>query len=1761
MAIIYSTYYHDYQISCEEMNDKSNFLAFPLSLNILADYKVSEILEMMDLKVKYLGFGSYYEPLDVEIHEYYEPVLPHNFCTADHPSLLKYARSQTCAISWATAAIGAAEIALHNQGIDEKLSLEYLLTCFEKEMGEDTCDGVWMKDLQEFLQTVGLMSEKEVSRVGNKMCSSTTAKRYVFNIVKPQGWNRGGLMNLVSSGAATISLMALNLLRVRYTDSMNQTDIWFNGQYSQPSVYGVVTGYDDDQKDGYWMVDLAITPCEHIELKLPVLNDETGGNYAGVAGYAFGLKYEVYPTAVPTTNIPTVEIPTTEVPTTEVPTTLPPTTELPTTEVPTTLAPTTPVPTTKPPTTEVPTTEVPTTIPPTTPPVCLSLDFYVRLDKNTLSGPYSTYESVSVNDETDTLMTFDGFEEDSFLQKEGYLRGTRDCLYTLVMKNRDVNSWYDGEWIEVYGINGNIVFKGFMIKRGEESYQFTLYSPINKGDIWKYSNNGSGDWKAVGYNDSQWTSITSGSDPIVEESLTQYFRKSFIGVPGMAAIEAQFRYQYGIVAYINGVEVYRDNMPEGDIGTSTEATNEYTTLDYHGITRSAIVAEEYNSILSVEIHFKNTALQTVVNFNSFLSYLAGISPLINCFVLPNSANAVSSSTFTDSSYMFDWTKDAYGFSSTLPAYIDFTFPFNALLNGFRVYHRDSLDNPSSLVFSVSDGESQIPILDTVGINQYEYQYSNWFYSTTSTKDRSFRVTADSSQEVKIVELQFMICNHQAFSYPEESYSFLIRQPIHIQPLLSSMSSCLVIPSLPAGLSLESDCSISGISSSMSPETMYTITGQVGDVTIKGTLNLTIRNCQGSVIHVLKTDSDYADDGGIKIWNVGTDEVLFEVSFGDPSSIVDEYLCVPDQIEVTLEGFDYWKSGAYLYLFIVRPEGEKEMILKARYDTYQNNAIEYRLNLDTIPDMSEWSYKMGEVPSDWFSTDSTGWLTGSRESFTGSSSIQLYKKSFTVSSKEEASGIILSIRYKYGCIVYINGDEVWRNGVNGELSVSSTPSNEYSELKYRIVTLPADSLVTGENLIAIAIVTNSIDMTSVFDATVRLMGKDPESHIWEFTGSMEGSLIGEVTSLFDFDYSNRLSSDSCDANSVVIILDDDRREWITSVMVQNDYANTYHGVESFTLYGRNSDSESWTEITTISGLEYASENYKSVVYFENNKSYNQFKFENFSSGDTSACTWLIQSLDLLAANMQNEFLFPSVVAYKYVEITPINPLYAGYRNCILDNSLPTGLSLDSWACTITGTPNEVTSQVYWMEATNYKGEQVRTSFTLSVLTCTGTKGFITIKYRTDAYSTSENGYKVFAGRTTSGLPIHYLDVFPVNSAYYEVNLCLDVGIYSLLTTDSFNDGMFGGSGYTLMIDEGAMSTDMMMMENGVGEVTSVFSTFFPFQIEYTDWKVYQSTGEVSSGWNSVSFDDSTWNTYKAADIPATEAITTYIRKSFSISGVSDYQVMNVRVKYAGGVAAYLNGNLVARLNLIEEFDSSTLSITDHDSTVFSKFHVILATAGIQEGTNVFAFEIHRPLTASSSDSVIFDATGVFGVEDCSTVVDSYSSLTSTTPTSGSLDGIMDLDPYTQGTLPNSSGAFIEWTVENLEGSKWNSLIVMGNSATYNFNIDGYYSSTDKKTIGSFLSVSILRKKQPFSVSLAMYGFLQYRWEITSSDSIDLFSLHMAYCKPSLSVCPSVGEYPSVNEGEQSPGSCSSGTGYSYRVCTGGVLGDVINENCS
>ena len=98
--------------------------------------------------------------------------------------------------------------------------------------------------------------------------------------------------------------------------------------------------------------------------------------------------------------------------------------------------------------------------------------------------------------------------------------------------------WTSGAWLEIYGINGNLVFKGMMTTSKTQEVPLSLYSPINKEDTWKYTSSASGSWKDVSYSDASWTEISLGTTT-TSATDTQYFRKSFVGLSGMAAIPTQ----------------------------------------------------------------------------------------------------------------------------------------------------------------------------------------------------------------------------------------------------------------------------------------------------------------------------------------------------------------------------------------------------------------------------------------------------------------------------------------------------------------------------------------------------------------------------------------------------------------------------------------------------------------------------------------------------------------------------------------------------------------------------------------------------------------------------------------------------------------------------------------------------------------------------------------------------------------------------------------------------------------------------------------------------------------------------------------------------------------------------------------------------------------------------------------------------------------------------------------------------------------------
>ena len=171
----------------------------------------------------------------------------------------------------------------------------------------------------------------------------------------------------------------------------------------------------------------------------------------------------------------------------------------------------------------------------------------------------------------------------------------------------------------------------------------------------------------------------------------------------------------------------------------------------------------------------------------------------------------------------------------------------------------------------------------------------------------------------------------------------------------------------------------------------------------------------------------------------TEEVVLTVDSGnkmtnDQRSTV---VCLTGtKYTVTVECVNsYWQPNAFLYInTILHSSTDIEIIQRINYDSMNNIPSTYSFNVHySVKADESWSYKMGEVPTNWYSMDVSSWPVASSGSFPDSSNqIQLYRKSFTVSAIENVGGIVLSLKYQYGVLVYLNNHEVFRKGISGTL---------------------------------------------------------------------------------------------------------------------------------------------------------------------------------------------------------------------------------------------------------------------------------------------------------------------------------------------------------------------------------------------------------------------------------------------------------------------------------------------------------------------------------------------------------------------------------------------------------------------------------------------------------------------------------------------------------------------------------------------------------
>ena len=153
---------------------------------------------------------------------------------------------------------------------------------------------------------------------------------------------------------------------------------------------------------------------------------------------------------------------------------------------------------------------------------------------------------------------------------------------------------------------------------------------IEKDSTWSYLDDGSDQgtaWREADFDDSGWSSgpaqlgFNEGDEATLIDAghITYYFRHTFTATNAASvdALAIELLRDDGAVVYLNGTEIHRDNMPDGDIDYQTRASAAVGGDDedaYFPAKVSADALRDGENVLAVEIH-QSSSTSSDVSFN------------------------------------------------------------------------------------------------------------------------------------------------------------------------------------------------------------------------------------------------------------------------------------------------------------------------------------------------------------------------------------------------------------------------------------------------------------------------------------------------------------------------------------------------------------------------------------------------------------------------------------------------------------------------------------------------------------------------------------------------------------------------------------------------------------------------------------------------------------------------------------------------------------------------------------------------------------------------------------------------------------------------------------------------------------------------------------------------------------------------------------------------------------------------------------------
>ena len=418
-------------------------------------------------------------------------------------------------------------------------------------------------------------------------------------------------------------------------------------------------------------------------------------------------------------------------------------------------------------------------------------------------------------------------------------------IYILIAMNltsdTTYNYWSTCSSLEIIGPYENRVFKTMTLG---DWFAFSLEMQIEPGSWWYWTTDYNPDWFSGPTRGWNYEVISK----LPETTATHYFRRSIDGSDLFAAYEFRFLYKYGIVAYLNGTEIYRDNMPDGVITHETKCTHSFLYAEYRGSIRNGFEIT-YPTEMAVEIH---TLDSDSIEFDAWLSGYIDSTSLdfsYNCYPLP--VRFAVSYTGADYSHLIDFNDCTSNIEKNIK--IDTTYyHYDVGSASANAWFMNTKEYNALRQFKYrSQGLASSTWGDFITSPPYSFDLYGYYVNIKTesgynaknyAKYQLYPTVVDST--VYLSDLSPTIC-YIPYNLTRESLvvvetlSVLVGDIIEIQPDNAELFDCAILPSLPDGVTLDG-CQISGIPTVIIPQTLFTIfyADQAG--TRATTLSLTVR---------------------------------------------------------------------------------------------------------------------------------------------------------------------------------------------------------------------------------------------------------------------------------------------------------------------------------------------------------------------------------------------------------------------------------------------------------------------------------------------------------------------------------------------------------------------------------------------------------------------------------------------------------------------------------------------------------------------------------------------------------------------------------------------------------------------------------------------------------------------------------------------------------------------------------------------------------